>query len=396
MGSHVAGANRAVTETSILFSEQLVELCRVRKIGLLAIGTNGRRDRIVDGNIILEQRPKPFMQFSGGLAFHLREVIYGIWLAWRAARYKPDVAIIDSGTSHYFTLTLLAWMRIPVAVNFHNVLWPQGFPRVGRVARIVRALDGRFMRRHAVAILGCSPECGIQATSVARKKLPFFEWRAQFRRFGFPSPPRALPSPPLRVLFVGRAEREKGLLDIPGIAKGLNRNGSDRVIFDVCGDGSALAELQECVVREGLEKVIKVHGRLNRPALLKVYGNSDLVIVPTRSTFREGMPLVCAEAMISGRPIVTSRLSNALPILGAAISEATPDDVESYVEAIERLLGDPEEYNRRRAACADLAVQFFDLNKSYPAAVDQMLVLVKPDWRPLSNYDEVFASLIPA
>lgn len=57
----------------------------------------------------------------------------------------------------------------------------------------------------------------------------------------------------------------------------------------------------------------------------------------TRRDFCEGMPLVCAEAMLSGKPVVTSRLSNALPVIGDTILEAQPEDIKSYAHAVRRL-----------------------------------------------------------
>jgi glycogen synthase len=56
-----------------------------------------------------------------------------------------------------------------------------------------------------------------------------------------------------------------------------------------------------------LSHVISVHGRLDRSELLPVYGACRALIVPTRGNFSERLPLVCADAVICGRPIVTSR-----------------------------------------------------------------------------------------
>ena len=96
--------------------------------------------------------------------------------------------------------------------------------------------------------------------------------------------------------------------------------------------------------------------------------------------FQKGLPLVCAEAVISNLPIVTSRLSNALDLLGPAIVEAEPDDVCSYVAQIRRLASDLTFYNEKRDQCQLLARQFFDRSKSFPAALDQLILFFRPDW----------------
>ena len=60
--------------------------------------------------------------------------------------------------------------------------------------------------------------------------------------------------------------------------------------------GGALEGLKRAIADEDLRDEVIVHGKLKRPELLAVYGRSHVVLVPTRSTFCEGMPMVAAEA----------------------------------------------------------------------------------------------------
>lgn len=396
----VAGAHRrqmageaTASETSIIFSGQLFEYCRLRDIAVLATAHNPRPDRVADGPIAIVQGPKP-LAGRGGIAYHLGQLLHAWRLAGMARRHRADLALIDSGTTHYFALWAFAWRGIPVAINFHNVPWPQGFQPQGPAARVLRALDGGFFRRHVRAVAGCSPECGAQADALAGRRLPFHLWCAQFRREGFaPAAADAPVGTPFRILFAGRVEENKGVLDIVRIARLLEDRHPGRIAFDLCGEGGALAAVRAAVAAAGLERVVTIHGRLDRAALLPVYRRSDAVIVPTRGDFCEGMPLACAEAVISGKPIVTSRLSNALPLLGPAIAEAEPEDVDSYAAAIERLAFDPPAYARHRAACPALAARFFDPGTSYPAAIDRVIAEIVPGWTLLSSYDEVMRPL---
>jgi glycogen synthase len=378
------------SETSVPFSDQLVDWCKLRDIELLAVGHHPRADSVSSPGVRLEQHAKPFAG-AGGLRFHLGAVLYAWQLAWRARRFGADVALIDSGTSHYFALVFFRLFGVGVAVNLHNVLWPQGFKPTGRVARWLNALNGWFFRGHVFAAAGCSPECGRQVVELAGRAIPFFEWRGQFRREGFPSGSADWAKRPFRVLYSGRVERNKGALDIPVIAAELERRHPGLVRWDVCGDGNALSPLRSAVLHSGLSHAITVHGRLDRSELLSVYGACHALIVPTRGDFGEGLPLVCAEAVICQRPIVTSRLSNALPVLGRAIAEARPEDAQSFVDAIELLALDRTEYERRRSACEHLAAQFFDPAQSYPAAIDRLLSAWDPSWRALDSYEQMHA-----
>jgi hypothetical protein len=67
---------------------------------------------IEDGVIIVENRPKPFPDGRGAF-FHLSSACYGLWVVVRAALYRADLVIVDSGTTHWFVLSLLALFRIP-------------------------------------------------------------------------------------------------------------------------------------------------------------------------------------------------------------------------------------------------------------------------------------------
>ena len=84
-------------------------------------------------------------------------------------------------------------------------------------------------------------------------------------------------------------------------------------------------------------------------------------------------------------------MSNAIPVLGTALVEAAPENIESYVEAILRLLEDSATYDKLRSACPELARQFLDRSQSYPAAIDRLLAHVFPRWQLLRDYEPLFA-----
>jgi glycogen(starch) synthase len=232
-----------------------------------------------------------------------------------------------------------------------------------------------FFRHAAAGAIGVSPECERQVVSESRNRAPFFQYRCQFRPDGFR---QALPyeAGPFRIVFVGRAERNKGVLDIAQMAARLKAAAPVKVAFDICGDGPALPELRSIIAQEGLGDVITAHGRLERDALLGIYASSHAAIVPTRSNFTEGMPQVCAEAVLSSLPVITSQVANAFDVIGPATIRAETDEVESYVRAIIALIETPSLRSQIRAECPALSLQFLDRAQSYPAAVDRLLSAV--------------------
>jgi glycosyltransferase involved in cell wall biosynthesis len=380
-------------QTQIIFSGQFLEYCRQRSIETLVLPYN--RNNLRDGILHLENQPRRF-ESAKGFCYHVSRISYALYLAIRARRFGADLAIIDSGSAHYFALAFFRMLGIPVVINFHNILWPKGFEPRGRLTRLLRWFDGWFFRLAAAATAGIPPECGIQVRELAGWALPFYEYRSQYRDGEFSHDRHNPDWRPFRVAFVGRAERSKGVLDIADIAHRIRESSAIPIIFEVCGDGSALPELVRAVAERGLEDVVRIHDRLPQSDLLQLYKRAHAVIVPTRGDFCEGLPAVCAEAVLADMPIITSRLTNALPVLGPALVEVEPESVESYAGAIIKLAKDRTAYDRLCNACPKLATQFLDRSQSYPAAIDRLIGHLFPDWKLLSDYEPLFARLTVA
>lgn len=364
----VSADNSDSGETSITFSELAFRYVSDNDHQALFISHHPRADRVRVDGVDVQHIPKRWAG-SGGLKFHLSQIAYGLMLAIKAKRFGAQAAIIDSGTTHSFVLALFTLMGLRVAVNFHNVRWPQGFEPLGVVAKTIRRLDSFFFKYLADGALGCSPECGVQARSDGASKLPYFDWRGQYSSAGFhPSQPPSKDAS-FHIMFAGRIETNKGVFDILEMDIALKAACERPIVFHICGDGAALTALRNDAAARSPDGSVVIYGRLERVALLERYHAAHAVIVPTRGSFCEGMPLVCAEAMLAGRPVVTSRVSNALPVMGDAIAEAEPENMKSFVAAISRMALDHEYYEQRRAACASAARQFTDPSQGYDRAI---------------------------
>ena len=385
-------ASSVTSETSIVYSGQLLEFCRFRGMEILAVSHHPRADHLLDGVIEVENRPI-FMASATGLMFHAAWMLRGIYLAYRARRFGADFALINSGSTHYFALAAFWLFGIPTAVDFHNALWPAGSPEKGFVKRTIRALDGLYFRLLCFGTMGVSEECGRQVQALAQREIPFFGYKSQFRAEEFSNYPVRMPMEDgiFRLTFAGRVEQNKGALDLITIADLLR---SHPVKIDVCGGGPSLGDLQKQAREKKLDSAITIHGALERPALLGVYRNSDAVIVPTRSDFAEGLPRACVEAALCGLPIVTSKLSNALDSLGPAIVEAEPDIAKSYAEAILTLVKSPKTCLQIRTACPTITQPFLNRDNGLASAFDRLLALSSTNWKPLSSYAPTFERLV--
>ena len=121
------------------------------------------------------------------------------------------------------------------------------------------------------------------------------------RRFGPQEWPAARDTDPLRLLFVGRLSREKGL-DL--LLQALKQAGAAGFELRVVGTGPEERALRAQVEALGLSKTVLLAGPSTD--VLSHYRWSELVVVPSRF---EGMPNVVLEAMACGRPVLGTRVN---------------------------------------------------------------------------------------
>jgi glycosyltransferase involved in cell wall biosynthesis len=328
-----------------------------------------------DGRFTLEHRPKP-MPGSTGIRYHLAQALYALSLFFTAVRFRADAAVLDSGTSQYFMLSIFKLAGIKIVVILHNTLWPTGFAPTAGIARVIATLDSLFFRWIPVGIIGVSPECIRQVEQLTSgKHRPIYQIRAQFRREYFQAIPRSrsLNQQPFRILYMGRIIRYKGVFDILDMAKRIEAQRSGQVHWEIHGDGPDSEQLARLQAEMGLRHVVSIYGWTPAESAQEAYARSHVSIVPTRSNFCEGLTMAAIESVLAGRPVITSPVNPALEVLRPACVEARTDDVDSYVQAILGLIDDPNGYGTLCKACPQIQEQFYDPDKGLNAALKTIL-----------------------
>jgi glycosyltransferase involved in cell wall biosynthesis len=185
--------------------------------------------------------------------------------------------------------------------------------------------------------------------------------RAQFVRSYFAAIRPAQPAArPFRVTFVGRLQAEKGALDIVAMARHAEARAPGLIRWTICGGGSDLDVLRADVAVSKLDDVVIIRGWTTPAELQHVYGESHASIVPTRSSFAEGLAMTAVEAILSGRALITNPVVPALELLQDAAVAAVTDDPTSHADAVLALATDSALYGRLAAACATLGEPFLD------------------------------------
>jgi glycosyltransferase involved in cell wall biosynthesis len=203
---------------------------------------------------------------------------------------------------------------------------------------------------------------------------PIVPFLPTYRRESFSNlgPPSA-DERPFRVLYVGRIEATKGVFDCLEIAKRFKAVGREDIVFDLCGEGSAMQELRTQVEDEGLGERFRCHGHCTRNAMRQMYESSYVVIAPTRTDLVEGFNQVLVEAILASRPVISSEVCPAIRYVREAAVQVEPNDVQAYGDGILRLVDDPEFYEEKRRACAPMQERFYDPGHGWAAALRRIL-----------------------
>jgi colanic acid/amylovoran biosynthesis glycosyltransferase len=145
---------------------------------------------------------------------------------------------------------------------------------------------------------------------------------------------------PFHVLCVGRLVAAKGQHVLVDAAQRLIAGGHDLRVTLV-GSGPEESGLRAAVDAAGLQAHIRLTGALNQDEVRRLYGEADAFVLPS---FAEGIPVVLMEAMASGVPCVTTRITG-IPELIRSDDEGllvAPSDACALAAAIARLIEEPE------------------------------------------------------
>ena len=364
------GGHTKLFGTSYLM--QFFDVCTELEAEAFVITTlPGLSSRNQLGNVTVENRPLPT---GRGLFYHLGMLWWMLALAPALMRFRPSAMVLTANQNYWFVLSYLKLIGTELIPSAHCVLWRPYSP-MPRHWRPLLWLDGLFLRLFVRRAMAVSAVAGSQIEELAKsRRLNVEVLTPTYRRDHFHGiAPPDYGHRPFRVLFGGRTETNKGIFDLVSIAARLNRERPGEFVFDICGDGSELDRLRAEVRDRDLEDVMQVHGFCDRDELSGYLSRSHIVVVPTRSDFEEGLPKSCAEAVLAGRPFITSPVSPLLATLGAAAIEVRPDDATAYYDAIVALADDAELYRAKCAACFPLQPQFYDPGRGYKAALLRQL-----------------------
>ena len=166
----------------------------------------------------------------------------------------------------------------------------------------------------------------------------------RIREKGMETKPESFPPERFHIVSCGRVSREKGMdIAVESCAR-LVAAGYDSVHWWIVGGGPAEGEVREKIRQLGMEQYVTMLGMKENP--YPYIAAADLYVQPSRF---EGYPLSILEALILGKPVVSTDNGGAGEILQPGVTGVLcPISPEGIAEAVEGLLSHPESLKRLR------------------------------------------------
>jgi glycosyltransferase involved in cell wall biosynthesis len=150
------------------------------------------------------------------------------------------------------------------------------------------------------------------------------------------APEAALARPehdPVRILSVGRLDREKNPLLLADVLAGLGRATAWQLV--VAGDGPMRAEVEARLDAVGERDRADLRGYVPIDGgLAELYRSSDVFL---HVSWTEGLPQVLFEAFAAGIPVVATDVGGIAAAVGGAVLLIPPGDPQAAVAALRRV-----------------------------------------------------------
>ncbi len=152
---------------------------------------------------------------------------------------------------------------------------------------------------------------------------------------------RSYPDTPLRLLYVGRLAREKGLYESLQAVRLAHELGVD-VRLVVAGSGPEEARLKRYAQALSIASRVTFAGPVFGSDKVKLMAGSDVMLLPS---YAEGLPYALLEAMAAGLPMIATPVGAIPDVMTDGIHGfiVPPHDGKAIAEALAVMAGDREQ-----------------------------------------------------
>jgi len=167
---------------------------------------------------------------------------------------------------------------------------------------------------------------------------------------------------PFTILCVGRLTPSKGQRVLLDACRMLHEEGRDFSLVMV-GAGPDEEILKNAAREFGIADLVNFTGPLNHEQVQACYAEADVFAL---ASFAEGIPVVLMEAMASGVPCVTTRITGIPELIRDGVDGllVTPSDAVELSDTLAYLMDDPELRGELAREARQKVLAEYDLNKN--------------------------------
>jgi glycosyltransferase involved in cell wall biosynthesis len=160
----------------------------------------------------------------------------------------------------------------------------------------------------------------------------------------------------LKILFIGRVINEKGVFEFLKAIPLIDRR--DKCDFILVGDGDALEQIKRLADELNVSPYIRFLGWVEQDEAESFYSSVDILVFPT--FFGEGFPMALFKSVVSGLPVVTTRIRAAIDHLNMPenVIWVEPRSEKQVADAINELIKNEELRKSMSSNNKELAVRF--------------------------------------
>ncbi len=223
-------------------------------------------------------------------------------------------------------------------------------------------------------------------------KLPCIYNGLDLSQFNFRWPRATDAGSPL-VLAVGRLVEKKGFGDLVSAVKILRQHGCP-LRLEIIGSGPLKERIWAQIRQLDLEDCVSLVGAKDQQAVRSAYQRAALFVLPciiTSDGDRDGIPNVLYEAMASGVPVISTRVS-AIPELVQSEHNGllvNPGDPAMLAASIEGLVLNPGLRDRLARAARDTIEKRFTLERTSRELFELFEKLQRERYRPAASAPEL-------
>jgi glycosyltransferase involved in cell wall biosynthesis len=168
-------------------------------------------------------------------------------------------------------------------------------------------------------------------------------------------------TPRLKILFLGWVTREKGIFEL---IAAFERLASFDIELTIAGDGHDLATVRDNVQSSGLQERVIFAGWVQNETKADLLKNSDIFVLPSHY---EGLPNSVLEAMLSGIPVITTKVGGLPDLINDGVSGYLVEsgNISQLADRMENLINSGE----KRSLFSKRAFEYVSQNHSVNNAV---------------------------